>query len=287
MSDKPVNDRLLRLIPRMGMALILGSEGSGKSNLGYGILESLRDTGRPIGVYGLPLDKAVYLPDWLKIFTNLEFPEGSIVLADEAYLALHSRASMSNPNKFADLFSGLVRQKDILAIYVSQFSRKLDIGVVASPRVLLAKQPSLLQMRLDRSQLRPILADATKAFKELEAKLTPNEAYKQVREIEAKMSQLGADTEVSPRCLIATYVVSNKFEGMIDLSNRSPSFWCEQISKAWKGVPLVEARFVSRRNAVLCSRSDCNEPAMGVCTCHGNSYCAAHSVGHHMTQGPA
>lgn len=111
MSDNPVNDKLLRLIPRTGIALILGSEGSGKSDLGYGILESLKDSGRPIGVYGLPLEKSAYLPDWIKIYTSLEFPEGSIVLTDEAYIPLHSRGSMKNPNKFMDVFSGLVRRK--------------------------------------------------------------------------------------------------------------------------------------------------------------------------------
>lgn len=138
-------------------------------------------------------------------------------------------------------------------------------------------------MRLDRSELRPILAEATRAFKELEGKLMPNEAYKQVKEIEAKMSQLGADTEVAPRCLIATYVVSNKYEGMIDLSNCSPSFWSEALSKPWKGVPLEQQQFFGHRHGVLCIEVGCNEPAIGICLCHQNSYCAEHAKGHQMS----
>lgn len=285
MSDKgnPVSSELLRLIPPMGICLILGSEGSGKSNLGYGIAESLKDSGRTIVVYGLPLEKAIYLPDWIKVCSSLDFPEESIVLADEAYINWHSRGSMSSPNKFMDLFSGLVRQKDILAIYITQFSRKLDIGLVSSPRVLLIKQPSLLQMRLDRSELRPILTEATKAFKGLENTAPARSSARQLRNITQRMKEFGADTVVSPRCLIATYVVSDRFEGMIENSNHSPSFWSEELSKAWKGVSLIQEQPTFWRAQTLCML--CDEPAIGVCICHGNAYCQEHAEGHVMTRG--
>ena len=239
-NDKPVSAKLRRLIPRMGIVLILGGEGSGKSNLGYGVLESLRDTGRKLLVYGLPPEKSIYLPDWIRICPNLDIPEGSVTLVDEAYIQFYSRGSMSSQNKFMDMFSGLVRQKDILAIYITQSSRKLDIGLVSAPRVLLIKQPSLLQMRLDRSELRPILADADRAFRELEIKSKVKEKPKQVVEIEKRMSELGADTAVNARLLIATYVVSNRFEGLIDNSNRSPSFWREELSRAFANVSMNE-----------------------------------------------
>ena len=281
-NNKPVSKKLLRLIPPMGIALILGSEGSGKSNLGYGILESLKDSGRELVVYGLPLEKSVYLPDWIKVCTTLDFPEGSIVLADEAYISWHSRGSMSAANKFMDLFSSLVRQKDILAIYISQFSRKLDIGLVSAPRVLLIKQPSLLQTRLDRSELRPILTDAATAFKNLEIASSVKRPPRQVIEIKKRMSELGADTAVNPRCLVATYVISDRFEGLIDISNTSPSFWSEELSKAWKGVSLIEEQQLPSfgHSVDLCCL--CDKPIIGVCACHGNGYCQEHMEGHKM-----
>jgi hypothetical protein len=276
-DGKPVSEKLLRLIPPMGIVLVLGSEGSGKSVLGYSILESLKDSGRQIAVYGFPSQKAIYLPDWIRICSGLDFPEGAIVLADEAYLQWHSRGSMSNPNKFMDAFSGLVRQKNILAIYISQFSRKLDIGLVSSPRVLLIKQPSLLQRRLDRSELRPILADAAKAFKEIEMHPMPNGM-----ELPKVREGLGADTVVSRRCLFATYAISNNFEGMIDMSNTAPTFWSEELSKAWKGVSLSDDRLPAFSvSTILCI--ECDRPAVGTCACHGNSYCEEHCTGHNMS----
>lgn len=280
---KPVCDELLRVIPKVGIVLVLGAEGSGKSNLAYGIMESLKDIGRDLYVHGLPIEKQIYLPEYIKASSGVDFPEESIVLADEAHIKYYSRASMSNPNKYMDTFSGLVRQKDILAIYITQFSRKLDLGLVSSPRVLLIKQPSLLQMRLDRSELRPILADATQAFRRIENMPAPAGARVQLRKIEKQMGELGADTEVSPRCLIATYVLSNRFEGMIDPSNYSPSFWSEGLSKAWKGVSLSEEEVPtwSDKPPVICV--DCEKPAIGICSCHGNAYCAEHAVGHQMS----
>ena len=280
-NGKPVSDKMLRLIPKVGIAVILGSEGSGKSNLAYGILESLKGSGRRLLVYGLPLEKAIYLPDYISVCPTTDFPEGSIILADEAYLQWYSRGSMSSPNKFMDVFSGLVRQKDILAIYITQFARKLDIGLVSSPRVLLIKQPSLLQMWLDRSALRPILSVASEAYKRLEREPAPEGSKREVHEIEKRMTELGADTEVSPRCLIATYVLSNRFEGKIDPSNYSPTFWSENLSKAWKGVSLIQEELPAfSHNQVLCC--ECDSPAVGVCTCHGNAYCQEHSEGHTM-----
>jgi len=280
----PVSEALLKQIPRVGIVLILGAEGSGKSNLAYGILESIKDSGRKLFVHGFPIEKQHHLPDWIGASSGLDLPENSIALCDEAYLqaGMYARDSATNANKYMDTISGLVRQKDMLAIYVTQFARKLELGLVSGTRVLLIKQPSLLQMRLDRSALRPILADAAAEFKRIENTPAPPGAEEQLRKITKDM-ELGADTEVSPRCLIATYVLSTKFEGMIDPSNFSPSFWSEGLSKAWKSVPLSgEYNPAWSRNQTLCT--ECDKPAIGVCTCCGNSYCSEHSAGHRMAE---
>jgi hypothetical protein len=204
-------------------------------------------------VYGFPLEKAPLLPDSITPITSLEFPEESVVLSDEAYITLHSRTSMSDRNRFMDLFAGLVRQKGILGIYVTQLSRKLDIGIVSAAQVLLVKKPSLLQWKLDRSELRGILGDARAAFKRL------------------------GNTD-SRQC---TYVLADEFEGMVRGSNQPPSFWCEALSRPYAGVPLASGpEQWPGFGGVLCCLPGCGEPAVMICSCHQNSYCAAHSVEH-------
>ena len=213
-----INSKILESLPASGVALILGGTGAGKSALGYSILETFQGQRQPC-VYGFPIEKAPLLPDFIKLLTTVEFPEASVVLCDEAYISFYSRQAMSERNKFMDTLSGLARQKDILLIYITQSSRKLDVGLVAGAETLLIKRPSLLQIRLERGELRTILADAKVAFQRLQPPAS----------MELKAFQ--------QRC---TYVLTDSFEGMVTMSNGLPSFWREELSKAWGGVSLSQ-----------------------------------------------
>lgn len=251
-----ISEKLAGVIPGDGLVLILGGTGSGKSVLGYGLLEKFHRKGKTY-VYGLPIEKSTLLPDDIRLMTTIDFPENSIILCDEAYISFYSRQPMSERNKFMDVFAGLVRQKNILAIYITQSSRKLDVGIVAGAQAVLIKKPSLLQMKLDRSELRSLLEQANRGFRSLRPRGGGMDSYQK-------------------KC---TYVVSDSFEGMIEGSNLPPSFWSEELSKAYAGVPLDSQRAFSRHNIKCIS---CNEDAIGVCSDCGNSYCEEHSVGHHL-----
>ncbi|HDH45632.1 MAG TPA: hypothetical protein ENG66_09730 [Thermococcus sp.] len=209
---------LIRLIPKEGLCLIAGGVGSGKSCLAYGILEyrHLLEPRRRICVYGFPEGKRHMLPDWIEPIDNPEFPEKSIVLVDEAYIQFHSRQSMSEKSRFIDLFTGLIRQKGIFGIFISQTFRKLDIGILSSAQLVLIKKPPLLQVKMDRSELRPLLSEALSAFE--------------------KAAREGYDPK---KCV---YAISNDldFMGLIVNSNYPPSFWSENLSRPWLGVKLSE-----------------------------------------------
>lgn len=213
-----LNLQLKALIPSEGLILILGDIRMGKSCLGYGILEAISNE-RPAYVYGLPQEKHHLLPACIKPIDTLEFPEGSAVLCDEAYISFYSRQSFKDANKFMDLFAGIVGQKEILGIYITQLSRKLDIGIVSAAKLLLIKSPSLLQSKLDRSELRKILLEARNAFDYI---IPPD----------------GVDSDDWERR--ATYAIAKRFEGIIEESNTPPSFWTEELSRAYKGVPLSQ-----------------------------------------------
>lgn len=80
-------------IVRPSIVLILGKRGSGKSALGYRLLELFRYGSQPY-VVGVPPSARQHLPDWIGIAPRLEeLPPKSIALMDEAYLAYHARAS--------------------------------------------------------------------------------------------------------------------------------------------------------------------------------------------------
>lgn len=203
------------LIPSVGIVMVVGAPGSGKSCMCYAIVEELHraDPVRRCYVYGFPKEKVRLLPEWLSLAPSIEFPEDSIVLADEAYRSFYSRDAMSNPNKFMDVFSGLVRQKDILAFYVTQTTRKLDIGLVSGAQVLLVKRPSLLAVRLDRGELRTLLMSILEKFRPF---------------------------VLSGTWQANVYVLTDTYEGMVENTSTPPSFWSEELSKPFKGVRMAK-----------------------------------------------
>ena len=207
--ERKINPLLFTQIPKQGLILIIGSIGSGKSALAYSILEEAYNKwGKPSYVLNMPTEKQHLLPNYIMPVED-DFPENSIVLSDEAYLSYGSRFSMSERNKFINAFTGLVRQKGILGIFVTQTARKLDVGIVSSAQVLLIKRPSILQMKLDRSELKGILSEALSYFKK--------------SKVDSKKS---------------VYCISDSFEGFIENSNDVPSFWSDELSNIWAGISL-------------------------------------------------
>ena len=224
------NVLLMSLVPDEGLVLILGGIGSGKSALAYAIAEDKYHlTGKPVFVFGFPSEKAHLLPDFIEPIYDLDLPEKSIIILDEAYIQFHSRSSSSKVNRFMDMFTGLVRQKEILALFITQTARKADIGIVSSAQLVLIKEPTMSQIKLDRSSLREILKDAFHEFGKVE---DPH------------------------RC---TFAMGGRFYGMIRESNKLPSFWSDELSKAWKGVSLEEALGQKR------SPGDSEERPFGQC----------------------
>ncbi len=228
LEGKIISLELSRYIPKKsGLCIIGGGIGSGKSCLAYGILEylSVISPNRRIFVYGFPQGKQDKLPIWIRTITNMEFPEDSIVLVDEAYIQFHSRSSGTNVNKFIDLFTGLVRQKNIFCIFISQSFRKLDIGILTSAQLVMIKKPPILQVKMDRSELRHILSDSLQEFQS------------------AHSSGLNIQS--------CTYVISNDedYIGMLYNTNKPPSFWTDDLSKAWKGINLKDTLNDNKNNS--------------------------------------
>lgn len=209
----PVSPRLFRCLPSSGIVLIAGGIGSGKSVLSYGILENhhQRDPARLIYVYNFPKKKSQLLPPYIKPTNNPEFPDGAVVLADEAYFAFYSKDHANDLNRFMDQFSGLVRQKEILTVFVTQSTRKLTLATVSGVQAMLLKCPDIMMVRLDRPELRPMWRDALEEFRKLSVK----------------------DRQA------ATYVVSMSYEGLILKGNSPPVFWSKELSQAWEGVKIA------------------------------------------------
>ncbi len=154
----------LNLIPHPSIVIILGKRGSGKSALGYKLLEYLRYTATPY-VVALPQEARKLLPDWIGMAASLEdVPPKAVVLVDEAYISYHARSSMAAEAKAMSQLVNLSRQREQTLIFVSQEARQVDKNIASSANVVISKDLGILQLEFDRRELSKIATEARQTF---------------------------------------------------------------------------------------------------------------------------
>jgi len=191
----------LNLIPHPSIVIILGKRGSGKSALGYKLLEYLRYTATPY-VVALPSEARKLLPDWIGMAARLEdIPPKAVVLVDEANISYHARSSMAAKAKAMSQLVNLSRQREQTLVFVSQEARQLDKNIASSANVIILKDLGILQVEFDRREFNKIATEARQAF-----------------------STITGDK----RKWGYVYSPDNNFMGLVESS--LPTFWSEKLS---------------------------------------------------------
>jgi hypothetical protein len=197
--------RWLNIIRHPSIILILGARGSGKSALGYKILEYLKHTADPYMV-GLPQKARKLLPVWIGSVPSIEdIPQNSVVLVDESYTQFHSRTSSSDRARSLSNLINLSRQRGITLGFISQEARQIDKNIASSADIIIFKNPGILQLEFERRELRKIAEDARRMFAAISSKDKIKWAY--------------------------VYAPGSDFVGMLE--NSLPSFWSTGLSKAY------------------------------------------------------
>ena len=224
-SEKPEPDRVQRLIDKLSVVgtpaqeidakwrdvvqspsvvLIVGKRGSGKSALGYRLLELFRYRASPYLV-GAPDQARKLLPEWIGLAPTLEeLPLKSVALVDEAYVRYHSRRSMADGSIAMSQMLNLSRQRDQTLIFVSQEARQVDRNVASSANVVVFKDLGILQLEFERKELRKIANDAREAL---------------------------ATAQGNRQRWSYAYSPDADFLGLIE--NELPSFWKPQLSRIY------------------------------------------------------
>lgn len=190
-----------RLFNQSLIITIVGRRGCGKSALGFRILENVfSKTKRPCFALGV---KQNVLPSWIKSISSVDSADDSgVILVDEGAVEFSSRKSMSKSNRqLADLLA-IARHKDLTLVLITQNTGMIDKNVLNLTDMVIVKEGSLLQQKMERSVMKDLYDTAMKNF----SKLQPSQrnAY--------------------------FYVFDSVFEAFC--SADLPSFWSENVSKS-------------------------------------------------------
>lgn len=190
---------------RLGTAsliiLIAGKRGSGKSALGFRILENVHAASkRPAAALGV---RAAVLPTWISAIDDVEDVEnGAVVLVDEGAVAFSSRESMSGKNKELGKLLAIARHKDLTLILITQNTGMIDKNVLNLCDTVILKEGSLLQQQMERDAMKEMYRKAGAAIKKVPAAERQKHAY----------------------------IIDSDFEGLVSVP--LPSFWNEKVSKS-------------------------------------------------------
>ncbi|RLI98116.1 MAG: hypothetical protein DRO99_01550, partial [Candidatus Aenigmatarchaeota archaeon] len=158
-----------KLLRSSMIMLIIGKRGSGKTSLGFKLLEFLHYKGRgERKCYVLGYSKTD-LPRWVKKADKIDdAPENSVVLIDEGAIGYFSRDSMKQANKELSRLMTVARHKNLTLLIITQNSAMIDVNVLRLADTLLFKEPSLLQSRFERKALKDMFEKVAPMFEKMD-----------------------------------------------------------------------------------------------------------------------
>lgn len=179
--------------------LIFGKRGSGKSALGLKIMENIFvQTKRKSYALGIDED---FLPNWIESIDNVESAEsGSVILVDEGAVSFSSRESMKEANKELSKLMAIARHKNLTLIFITQNTGLIERNVLKLADTLLVKEGSLLQLEMERPEIKRFYEKSKKYFDKIDGD---------------KVSYF--------------YLIDADCEGLLKFS--LPSFWSDKLSK--------------------------------------------------------
>ena len=198
MNEFPNIDKLVK---HPSVILIKGARGSGKSCLGYYLLEvishkfTLQKT-----IVGFPNDQTLLLPHDIQCIDDITtLPPNSITLIDEAGLKFYARTWQEEEHTIIGQLIDYSRQNQMTIIFITHHTRKLDINIITDIDMLIMKKPSLFHSKFERPEIRALTKEADEFF-----------------------------AQVQDKPIYYSWIYSDEYIGAA--LNATPSFWSEKLS---------------------------------------------------------
>ena len=224
----PRKVQLYSIIPYPGVVMIMGDIRTGKTGLAHEIANVMHSRRDLPAILHLPrvdekLRKDVQhlLPSWIKVNRKRsQWKDGAVVIYDEAAQSAHARRSQSGDAVELDELLAIAGQREQLILFISHYSRKLDLNVCTSVHRIIWKRPTYAHQIWERDEM----ADFT------------SKAYDFFKGIRGKVAQQKA-------CL----VLDMENFGFCQCNNKLPPWWTDRLSRIFKEIQIQN----SRRGVIL------------------------------------
>jgi len=191
--------------------LILGKRGSGKTAFACKLGEyvfAVHQT--PVWLVGIPEEISIYLPRWMSIAQDIDQVDlGAFIVVDESGLQYMAMRYQSDTNTIMRKLLMVARHRKQSVVFICQVASDVDKSIVRQADCIVFKQPTLMQPKNDRPEVRDAAARALKIFEPL-----PKDEK-----------------------LRTAYIHDGDFNGVLQYD--LPDYWREELSFAFANVPLT------------------------------------------------
>ena len=211
----PQKASLYSLIPYPGVVMIMGDIRTGKTGLAHQIANEVHIKRDLPAILHMPrmnetqrksLQRIV--PSWMKVTTRrAQWKDKTVVIYDEAAQSAHARRSQSGEAMELDDMLAIAGQREQLILFISHYSRKLDLNVCTAVHRIMWKRPTYAHQLWERDEM----ADFT------------SKAYTHFRGIHGKVAQQKA-----------SLVLDMETFGFFQCTNKLPPWWTDRLSRIFK-----------------------------------------------------
>jgi len=219
----PKRAQLYSAIPYPGVVMIMGDIRTGKTGLAHeiaGQMHSRRNLPAMLHIPRLTEQQRKRLqrltPSWMKVVNKRnQWKDRSVVIYDEAAQSAHARRSQSGDAMELDDMLAIAGQREQLILFISHYSRKLDLNVCTAVHRIIWKRPTYAHQLWERDEM----ADFT------------SKAYDFFRNIKGSVAQKKA-------CL----VLDMENFAFLQCNNKLPPWWTDRLSRIFKEMQIQNNR---------------------------------------------
>ena len=199
--------------------MIMGDIRTGKTGLAHEIADEMHRRRNLPAILHMPriddkLRRAIQriVPRWMIVTTKRsQWKDRAIVIYDEAAQSAHARRSQSGDAVELDDLLAIAGQREQLILFISHYSRKLDLNVCTAVHRIIWKRPTYAHQLWERDEMADFTSKAYDFFKGIKG------------EVAQKKASLVLDMEDF---------------GFFQCNNKLPPWWTDRLSRIFKEIQI-------------------------------------------------